>query len=591
MVDARSTPTFQVKEETAKAVRALAANRAHRQGIPALAYGIVGGGRLIAAGGMGDPGDGAGPPEERTLFRIASMTKSFTAAAFLNLRDTGYLTLDDPAARYVPPAAGLQPPATDSATITLRHLLTMSSGLTTDDPWADRHLDVAGPELLAWLAEGASFAAVPGTVFEYSNLGYGLLGQVVEAVAGMRLQEYVNRHFLEPLGMRDTVWDAKMARPDARLARPFRHVDGVPVAEPEPLPDGALGPMGGLWSTVADLAVWVAFLADAFPPRDDPDDGPLRRASRREMQQASRLIPASITREELDGPLRLVAGGYGMGLEVREHLQLGTMVTHSGGLPGYGSNMRWLPDRGVGVIALANLTYPNMAAFTRDVLELLLSHGALPPVRTRTAPKVEQAAAELCALLSTWDDARARRLFADNVELDDTLERRRARAAALRARHGALLLGAVTAEDATSGTADLIGERGRVRLTLLLAPRPDGRVQRYEAVSVMPASDALIEATRRLAALAGASDAGALAALLEPGAAVDEAARQLDALHVLFGRLTVGDVVAGNGPDENGDEVATFRWQGERGNVDITLRRTSGRLRIERISPRPLPDA
>ena len=68
-----------------------------------------------------------------------------------------------------------------------------------------------------------------------------------------------------------------------------------------------------------------------------------------------------------------------MGLEVREHLQLGAVVTHSGGLPGFGSNMRWLPDRGVGVVALANATYVPAGAFTRDALELLHERGALSP--------------------------------------------------------------------------------------------------------------------------------------------------------------------------------------------------------------------
>ncbi len=577
-------------DAAAAAVGALAANRAHRQGIPALAYGVVVGGRVIVAGGVGDPGDGAGPPDDRTLFRIASMTKSFTAAAVLKLRDDGHLHLDDLASRYVPAAEGLGRPTTDSPAITVRHLLTMSSGLTTDDPWADRHLDVPGSELLEWVSRGASFAATPGTVFEYSNLGYGLLGQVVEAVASERLQDYVSRHFLEPLGMRDTVWDAKRARPGTRLARPFRLLDGVAVPEATPLGDGALGPMGGLWSTVADLAVWVGFLADAFPPRDDPDDGPLCRASRREMQQAARAIPAALTREEVDGPLRLLAGGYGMGLEVREHLQLGTMVSHSGGLPGYGSNMRWLPEHGIGVVAVANLTYPNMASFTRDALELLHARGALPPVKPRSAPMVERAAAELCALLSAWDDARARQLFADNVELDDSLERRRAHAAALRARHGALSVASVAAEDATSGRAELRGERGRVRLTLQLAPRPRGRVQRYEAVSVMPASDRLMASARQLTGLAASPDVRALTELLAPDVPVSEVARKLEALHTLLGELTVGDVVAANGPDEKGDETATLRWHGERGDVDITLRRAAGRLRIERISPRPLPD-
>src|SRR5207253_2171066 len=127
---------------------------------------------LVTAGGVGDPGDGAGPPDARTLFRIASMTKSFTAAAVLRLRDAGQLHLDDRAAAHVPAAARLRLPTSDSPPITVRHLLTMSSGLATDDPWADRHLDAAPTELRGWLQDGAAFGAAPGTVFEYSNLGY-----------------------------------------------------------------------------------------------------------------------------------------------------------------------------------------------------------------------------------------------------------------------------------------------------------------------------------------------------------------------------------------------------------------------------------
>ena len=156
-----------------------------------------------------------------------------------------------------------------------------------------------GPSALAY---ERSFAAAPGTVFEYSNLGYGILGQVVEAAAGRRLQDYVSRHFLTPLGMADTIWEAARARQGARLARPYRVVDGVAIPDAEPLGDGAIAPMGGLWSTVADLAVWVAFLADAFPPRDGADDGPLRRASRREMQQVTRSIPAALVRERWTAP-------------------------------------------------------------------------------------------------------------------------------------------------------------------------------------------------------------------------------------------------------------------------------------------------
>jgi CubicO group peptidase (beta-lactamase class C family) len=465
----------------------------------------------------------------------------------------------------------------------------MSSGLATDDPWADRHLNAPRAHMIGWLEDGAAFAAAPGTRFEYSNLGYGLLGLVVESAAGMRLQDYVSRHFLGPLGMADTVWESELARPGTRVAPPHRLVDGAAVPDAKPIGDGVLGPMGGLWSTVADLAVWVGFLADAFPPRDGADDGPLRRASRREMQQVARAIPASITREDVDGRLRLFAGGYGMGLEVREHLQLGATVTHSGGLPGYASNMRWLPGRGVGAVALTNVTYRPMSLLTRDMLELLHDRGALPPAPSTSAPGLERAARELAALLSAWDPARAAGLFADNVAPDDPLERRAAAAAALSERHGALKVDAVVPDGATSGHADLSGERGRVRVDIELAPLAAMPVQRYDVKSVFPPSPALLEAAARLAHLAAAPDPDALAALLDPAADAREAVRLLAAAHTLFGRLTVGAPVECAGPDAAGIERATIRWHGERGDLDVTLTLGAGRVRLDRLAPRPLP--
>ena len=160
------------------------------------------------------------------------MTKSFTAAAVLRLRDEGRLHLDDPAAKHVPAATGLRPSTSDSPAITLRHLLSMSAGLATDDPWADRHLDVAPPDLLRWLHDGASFAAAPGTVFEYSNLGYGILGQVVEAAAGMRL-----RTTSAVTSSRRSAWRTRSGRRRGHgKARGSRVPTGWWTAWPSPMP-------------------------------------------------------------------------------------------------------------------------------------------------------------------------------------------------------------------------------------------------------------------------------------------------------------------------------------------------------------------
>ena len=108
------------------------------EGQPAVAYGIVAGGSLAHAGGLGESWLGGPPPGADTVFRIASMTKSFTASAVLALRDSGVLRLDDPVTDFVPELRG-QPGATDdSPAISLRHLLTMTAGFPTDDPWGDR---------------------------------------------------------------------------------------------------------------------------------------------------------------------------------------------------------------------------------------------------------------------------------------------------------------------------------------------------------------------------------------------------------------------------------------------------------------------
>ena len=173
-------------------------------------------------------------------------------------------------------------------------------------------------------------------------------------------------------------------------ARPYDVVDEQRVPDIEPLGDGAIAPMGGLWSCVADLARWVAWFADAFPPRDDRDDGPLCRASRREMQQVQRSWPTTHTPARGEGdeatPVRIDGGGYGFGLFVTHDTRFGHFVAHSGGLPGYGSNMRWLPANGVGVVALGNTTYAPMSVMTRRVLEVLDEHGLVPATSVAASP-------------------------------------------------------------------------------------------------------------------------------------------------------------------------------------------------------------
>jgi CubicO group peptidase (beta-lactamase class C family) len=441
---------------------------------PALTWGVVLGGRLALSGACGRLTDG-GAPTSRTVFRIASMTKTFTAAAVLTLRDQGLLALDDALPEISAPTA-------DVPAITWRHALSMQSGLTADDPWADRHLDISAAELDTLLAAGPRFALAPGTAFEYSNLGYAAVGRAVERLCGEPVQRVVDRLVLGPLGLARTTW-TEPEHDD--WAWPHRVVDGAAVADARPLGDGALAPMGGLWSNVEDLGRVVVHFDDAFPARDEPDPGPLRRASRREQQQLQRFREVIRTEAHGEGlehvPERLEATGYGFGLHVGHDRRLGHIAGHSGGLPGYGSNMRWLPGRRAGAIALANSTYAPMRHLTLRMLEVLDGHGLVAPVAMAVSPALQRAAETLVALVNGWADDAADAVFADNVALDEPYERRAQAAAAVIGEHGPLTLQRVEAELATDATAVASAADGtEVRLWFALSPLPTARIQDYE---------------------------------------------------------------------------------------------------------------
>src|SRR5690348_10485806 len=137
------------------------------------------------------------------------MTKSFTASAILALRDDGVLKLDDPAEDYVPELRGWPPVSPDSARISIRHLLTMTAGFPTDDPWGDRQQGLPLEEFARFLVKGVSFNCAPGTRFEYSNLGYAILGRAITAVTGLTYPDYIRHRLLKPLGMMRTGYEVE----------------------------------------------------------------------------------------------------------------------------------------------------------------------------------------------------------------------------------------------------------------------------------------------------------------------------------------------------------------------------------------------
>ena len=545
--------------------------------VPGLAYGVTIGNRLVHSRGLGTLRVGEeAPPDARSVFRIASMTKSFTAATVLGLRDDGRFALDDRVDRYVPELARLRYPTADSPPITIRHLLTMTAGFPTDDPWGDRQQGLDLGEFRRLLAGGLSFAWAPGTRFEYSNTGYGILGRLITNVAGREYMDAVRERFLDPLGMDSTTYLEADVEPE-RLARGYLWRGERYLDEPSD-PYGALAAMGGLFTTVEDLVTWSGFFLDAFPPRDDPEGSlPLSRASRREMQQPLVDAGTRLTHTTPDALPDLERMAYGYGLFIVDDVRFGRIVGHSGGYPGYGSNMRWHPASGLGVIALTNHRYGPAGLLARDVLWELLRTEAAPIRRTRPNAATEAARRAVESLLAAWDDDHAADLFAMNVDLDEPIAERRAFLETLRERHGHL------APDETAPPESMTpyhqvwwltgAKGGRVKVEILLSPELPPKVQTFAVTSVPEPSPALRKAAARiLAALQPPAEGQPVAidwpAGLTAGSDVDVATivRSMRATEARFAPLSIGSPI-----DGDGERKVTYRLESARGKVDLAL--------------------
>jgi CubicO group peptidase (beta-lactamase class C family) len=570
--------------ETLPAVEAIF-DRFHASGAaPGVAYGVIVDGELVHAGGRGSirPG-GASTPSADTRYRVASMTKSFTAAAILQLRDDGGLGLDDPVADRVPELAGAARWSDDSAPTTIRSLLTMSAGLPTDDPWGDRQLELDERSFRRFLAAGPELAWPGGTRFEYSNTGYAILGLVVGAASGQGYRPSVERRILEPLGLTRTTFDVVGIDP-ADVAPGYVRRGDAWVEEPL-APDGAFAPMGGLFSTVHDLGTWVSTFLAASPSRDDPDPGlPLKRASLREMQEIQRAIPPELRWTGAGTPPTPFVSGYGFGLFVILDAERGRVVTHGGGLPGHGSNMRWHPASGLGVVAAANGRYAPLGIACREALNALIDGGTRPARRPRPWPATIAARSAIERLLDAWDDDLAQRIFAMNVALDEPFALRRADIERLRAVHGGL-----RPDERELAVSDspahlrwwLVGERGgRVQAEILLGPERPARVQWLELTSVAEPSPELVAIAARVVELL-AEPRPAWPPELALDDALDRAAleRDLRAADALFGPLVQGPPIQGDGRTK-----AAWLLSGPRGRVTLAVELAGDAATIRSLS-------
>lgn len=485
MAQSYKSPVFADKSRSAKIATtyskldSLFKKYAADKHFPSISYGLVVDGRLahtfysgttnieknIEASALSD-------------YHIASMTKSFTAMAILKLRDEGNLSLDDPIEKYIPEAKGMKTVTTDAPKITIRHLLTHNAGFPEDNPWGDRQLGRSDAWLDSLYATGISFSTTPGTAYEYSNLGFATLGLIIKKVSGKTYQNYISENIFKPLGMTHTYWDYDDV-PAKQLVIGYRYVDGKMVAQPL-LHSGSFGAMGGLITTIEDFSKYMIFHLSSWP-HDGADNGPIKRSSVREMHQAWNFSRVWTGEKNAKGKDCDIIDSYGYGLHQYLDCDGLKIITHSGGLPGFGSQWRILPDYGIGIVVFGNLTYASMGAPLTAAIDSLLNWAELEPRVLVASAILEKRKQQIVSLLPSWKNTLQTGIFADNFFDDYFISDLGKQAEEAFAKAGKILsVSEVVATNQLRGYFVLKGEKKNIKIWFSLSPEPDPKIQAYK---------------------------------------------------------------------------------------------------------------
>lgn len=446
--------------------------------VPGYSYGIILDGNLVHTGNGGYINlEKKIPVDSQSMFRIASMTKSFTAMAILKLRDEGKLKLDDPAFFYIPELKN-QKLTQDAPEITIRDLLTHAAGFPEDNPWGDRNLNKTDDELTSLVQKGISLSNAPGTSFEYSNLGFALLGLIIKKASGMTYQEYIASNFWQPLGMKQAAWEFTQV-PANQLAHGYQWRSGQWQEEPL-LHDGSYASMGGMITSLESFSAYVALHQSAWPPRDDAEKGPIKRSSIREMHQPWRLY-ALDTKSNVHGKECPTINAYGYGLRWSRDCNDKIAIGHSGGLPGFGSNWFILPEYGIGVVLLTNVTYAAADKINNKAVNELIKNAHLEPRKLPPSKILRERQMALMKLLPEWSNASASGLFAPNFFLDSPMDSLKKNTHELFAKAGKILhVGEVIPENQLRGSFMVKAVKTNLKISFTLSPENPALIQKFE---------------------------------------------------------------------------------------------------------------
>jgi CubicO group peptidase (beta-lactamase class C family) len=448
--------------------------------LPGMAYGIVVDGKLVHTGVYGYTDvDAKIPVTASSLFRIASMSKSFTAMAILKLRDEGKLNLDEPASTYIPELKNFKYPTADAPPITIRHLLTHGAGFPEDNPWGDRQLADTDKELVDFLKKQPSFSNPPGIAFEYSNLGFALLGKIITNVSGQSYQDYIREHIWQALGMTTAEWEYSNVEKN-KLAHGYRWLNNEWKEEEllHDTPDGSWGAMGSMICSIDEFAKYMAMHLAAWPPNNSLDNGPVKRSTVREMHHPWRFNGLNVNYKYPDGRICPIASAYNYGLGWLMDCVGKVYIGHSGGLPGFGTQWRIMPDYGIGVVSFANRTYAPMGTINLMALDTIVKLAQLKPRELPASAILIQRSNELMKIFPDWKDTGENGLFAENFFEDNPVDTLRKQFRTLYTKAGAIKgIKSIHAENQLRGTFIIEGTKTNIEVYFTLSPENPPLIQ------------------------------------------------------------------------------------------------------------------
>jgi CubicO group peptidase (beta-lactamase class C family) len=332
--------------------RKLHRSEMRRSGIAGSSFYLVRDGRTAAADHLGDQDAQARiPVDERTIYHWASITKTMTGIAIMQLRDRGLLSLDDKIVRYVPELARVHNPHGDTSAITLRHLMSHSAGFRSGTwPWREHEWQPFEPAGWAQLEAMLPYTEVQfraGERFSYSNPGIVYLGQVIERLSGEDFEVYVDKNILKPLGMHSSYFDKTPPHLMRHRSHSYYIKGGKRVAAPFDVDTGVTVSNGGLNAPMPDMARYAAFLL-GDPARQAEYGLVLKRSSLEEMWRPQIAAGEDFTQGRM---AKTTESGLAFFIDRGRGVRF---VGHNGDQNGFRAYLSLCPDQRAGTLLAFN---------------------------------------------------------------------------------------------------------------------------------------------------------------------------------------------------------------------------------------------